>query len=93
MYVAEADKEMVAAEPVFDSVPEKAAYVQTMFDDIAPRYDVLNSVSLRRHTFLLADIRQQAAPHCSLEMPFSTCAREPGNGQCPLEKLWVLQAQ
>jgi demethylmenaquinone methyltransferase/2-methoxy-6-polyprenyl-1,4-benzoquinol methylase len=30
--------------PVFDPGPEKAAYVQTMFDDIAPRYDVLNSV-------------------------------------------------
>ena len=44
MYVMETDNEMVAAEPVFDSVPEKAAYVQTMFDDIAPRYDVLNSV-------------------------------------------------
>lgn len=44
MYVTETDNQEAAAEPVFDSVPEKAAYVQTMFDEIAPRYDVLNTV-------------------------------------------------
>jgi demethylmenaquinone methyltransferase/2-methoxy-6-polyprenyl-1,4-benzoquinol methylase len=45
MYVAEMDNQTKSdTAPVFDSGPEKAAYVQTMFDDIAPRYDVLNGV-------------------------------------------------
>jgi len=45
MYIAEADNQHRAeGGPVFESVPEKATYVQTMFDDIAPSYDVLNSV-------------------------------------------------